>query len=317
VTRVLVTGAGGFVGRTLCGVLARGGYVVRAAVRADTPPVADAAEQLPVGDITTADWTQALRDVQYVIHTAARAHTFDAASRGQLYLQTNAEATRRLAQAAAGAGVRKLVYLSSVKVNGEGGARPYGADDEPQPGDVYARSKMLGEKHLREVTSGSAMEAAIVRAPLVYGAGVRANFLRLLDWVERGWPLPFAAVDNRRSLVSVWNLCDLLQHLLTRGASGRVWMVSDAHDLSTPDLLRRIAQAMQRRAWLFAVPPALLRAAGAITGRGAEVARLCDSLTVDVAPTCRLLGWSPPVPVDEGLRRTVAWYRSVRRAHVA
>jgi nucleoside-diphosphate-sugar epimerase len=206
--------------------------------------------------------------------------------------------------------VRRLLYVSSVKVNGEGPtARPYTAQDEPHPEDVYGSSKWLAEKLLLEATAASQLEAAIVRPPLVYGPGVRANFLRLLHWVDSGWPMPLGSVDNRRSLVGVWNLCDLLIRLLTHPAApGRVWMVSDGDDRSTPDLIREIARAMGRRARLFPAPLALLQAAANFTGRAAELRRLCGSLQVDIAQTRRELAWAPPVAATEGLARTVRWY---------
>ena len=155
------------------------------------------------------------------------------------------------------------------------------------------------------------MHAIVVRPPLVYGPGVRANFLRLLRWVDRERLLPFAAIHNRRSLVSVWTLCDLLVRLLDHPAAvSNTWLVSDGEDVSTPELVRRIAHAMGRRARLLSVPPAALRLAGGLLGKGAEVRRLCGSLTVDIGPTCEGLGWSPPLSMDEALARTVSWYRS-------
>jgi len=150
-----------------------------------------------------------------------------------------------------------------------------------------------------------------VRPPLVYGPGVRANFLRLMRWVETGWPLPLGSISNRRSLVSIWNLCDLLGRLLDGPVPpGRVWLVSDAEDLSTPDLIRGIGTAMGRRVRLLPVPTVLLQLAGTLVGRGAEVVRLCGSLSVDISQTRSELAWSPPVPVSESLARTVAWYMS-------
>lgn len=316
-TRVLVTGATGFVGRVLCDTLTRSGYEVRAAVRTRDCTGLQVAETVAIGDLATADWAVALRGVQCVVHAAARAHATAAGENLQLYLDTNAHGTQRLASAAVRAGVDRFVYLSSVKVNGEGAAQPYRALDEPQPQDAYGKSKWLGEKYAFEAAAGSTTGVAIVRSPLVYGPGVKANFLRLMNWVERGWPLPLAAINNRRSLVSVWNLCDLLQRVLTHAAaSGRIWMVCDGEDFSTPELVRRIAGAMQRPARLFPVPTAVLRGLGALAGRGAQIARLCDSLTVDSTATRRELGWLPPVAIAEGLARTVRWYRSQEQARV-
>jgi nucleoside-diphosphate-sugar epimerase len=309
-TRVLVTGASGFIGRRLCETLTHSGYVVRAALRDGAAPLA-AAECVAVGDIVTAEWTEALRNVQCVVHAAARAHRVEAHGDADLCLRTNADATLRLARAAVVAGVNRFVYLSSVKVNGEGRQRPYRASDEPCPQDPYGRSKWFGEQHAFAAAAGSATEVAVVRSPLVFGPGVRANFLRLMSWVEKGRPLPLAAINNRRSLVSVWNLCDLLRCVLTHAAApGRVWMVSDGEDLATPELVRRIATAMNRRARLYPVPAMLLRVIAVLSGRSAEMARLCDSLTVDIAPTVAELGWSPPLATAEALARTAAWYLS-------
>jgi nucleoside-diphosphate-sugar epimerase len=314
-TRVLVTGASGFIGRVLCDTLTRAGYLVRAASRDATAPAA-AAECRVVGDIATADWTDSLHDVQCVVHAAARAHRAEARDDSELYRRVNADATLRLARAAVAAGVERFVYLSTVKVNGEGRRQPYLAADEPRPQDAYGRSKWLGEQHAFAAAAGSATAVTVVRSPLVFGPGVRANFLRLMSWVEKGRPLPFAAIDNRRSIVSVWNLCDLLRCVLAHPAApGRVWMVSDGEDLSTPELVRRIAAAMNRPARLFAVPATLLRMAGALIGRGSEMARLCDSLTVDSAPTHAELGWSAPLTTAEGLARTATWYLSGSTRH--
>jgi nucleoside-diphosphate-sugar epimerase len=316
-TRVLVTGADGFVGNTLCPLLAQAGYVIRAALRTDKPGPAGAAERVVVGDIGGhTDWTQALRDVDMVVHLAARVHVMhDAADAAGSYRETNAHGTQRLAAEAAHHDVRRFVYLSSVKVNGEETeARAYGAADVPHPLDPYGCSKWQAEQSLAEIAASTGMQTLVVRSPLVYGPGVRANFLRLLRWVDRERWLPFGGIHNQRSLVSVWNLCDLLSHLLdSPTASGHTWMVSDGQDISTPDLVRRIASAMGRRARLVPVPAPLLRLAGALLGQKAEVRRLCGSLTVDIAPTRERLGWSPPLSMDEALARTVGWYLSRER----
>jgi nucleoside-diphosphate-sugar epimerase len=312
--RVLVTGAGGFVGSVLCPMLAQAGCLIRAAVRRDGPGPVGASETVNVGDIgDRTDWSQALHGIDLVVHLAARVHAMsDATQAAGPYLETNAQGTRQLAQMAAKSGVRRLVYLSSVKVNGEEtGQGAYSADDVPHPADAYGMSKWQGEQLLAQAAAGTAMQAVVVRSPLVYGPGVRANFLRLLRWVDRERWLPLGAIQNRRSLVSVWNLCDLLLRVLEHpGAAGRTFMVSDGHDLSTPDLIRLLARTMGRRARLLAVPAPMLRVAGNLLGKGAQVRRLCGSLAVDIAPTRARLNWSPPLSMDETLARTVSWYQS-------
>jgi nucleoside-diphosphate-sugar epimerase len=319
--RVLVTGATGFIGGALCNALAEAGHTVRVALRRDGPTPAGVTERSVVGDISTStDWKAALSGVDAVVHAAARVHVLrDAADKASLYMETNAYATRRLAEAAGREAVRRFVYLSSIKVNGEETAgHAYLPSDVPHPRDAYGKSKMHGEIAVLEVARMSGMEAAIVRPPLVYGPGVRANFLRLLRWVDKEWPLPLAAVNNRRSLVSIWNLCDLLVRLLDDPLlPARTWLVSDAEDLSTAELLRRIGVAMERRVRLVPVPPALLRSLATLLGRRAEAARLCGSLTVDISQTREALGWTPPVMVDEALRRTTHWYLSKGRSRVS
>ena len=315
--RVLVTGATGFVGRVLCETLAQSGYTVRAALRDDRPVGSAIAEKAVVGDIgSMTDWRVTLDDVDFVIHAAARAHVIhDAPHSAGLYMSINAEGTECLANAAARSGVQRFVYLSSIKVNGEEThGHAYTPDDDPRPQDPYGKSKWLGEKAVTRVAAETGMSAVIVRSPLVYGPGVRANFLRLLQIVDAGWPMPLGAIDNKRSLVSVWNLCDLLAHLLTNlAASGGTWMAADSEDLSTPELVRRIGRAMNRRVRLVPVPVGLLKACGGLLGRRAEIGRICGSLVVDASLTRMKLGWAPPTTIDDALQRTVAWYLSEGR----
>jgi nucleoside-diphosphate-sugar epimerase len=312
--RVLVTGAAGFVGSTLCDVLSKAGYRVRAALRIDRLVPGSVSERIVVGDIGAGtDWREALMDVDIVIHLAARAHIIhDIRADSRLYFETNAQGTRFLANASAQAGVGRFVYLSSVKVNGEATInRAYSAFDKPAPQDAYGTSKWLAEKYLTEIAETTGLDAVIVRSPLVYGPGVRANFLRLLRVVDKEWPLPLGSVENRRSLVSVWNLCEfLVQALQNPLARNRTWMVSDGDDLSTPELIRRIGLAMGRRVRLLPFPVDLLKLIGGLVGQRAETARLCGSLAVDVTHTRRELGWSPSITVDESIARTVNWYLS-------
>lgn len=313
--RVLITGATGLVGRALCPQLAEAGYVVRAALRGNAELPLGIAERVIVGEICqSTEWGSALADVDLIVHAAARAHVPDDLAESQgLYEAVNAHGTRQLAQAAAAAGVRRFVYLSSIKVHGDAtGPRPYEATDLPNPADDYAISKLQGERYLQLAATGSSMEAVVVRPPLVYGPGVRANFLRLMHWVDREFPLPFGAICNRRSLVSVWNLNDLIVSLLTHpDAAGRAWLVRDGEDLSTPELVRRVARALGRRARLPRVPARLLRACGHLARRDAQLSRLTGSLVVDDSPARRLLEWRPMISLDEGLARTAAWYRTL------
>lgn len=311
--RVLVTGATGFVGNVLCETLAQSGYVVRAALRNQGGHVpAAVTERTTVGDIDgDTDWNAALRDVDLVLHVAARAHVLgDQPANAHLYTETNAYGTQRLAEAAAAAGVHRLVFMSSVKVNGEdSGMGSYKPEDTPRPCDAYGESKAMAERSLHAVAARTALQIVCIRSPLVYGPGVRANFLRLLNWVDKERPLPLGAVRNRRSLVSIWNLCDLLVRTLEHPlAANRTWMVSDTEDVSTPDLVRRIGAAMGRRVRLPPVSPVVLRLGAALVGRKAEVARLCGSLVVDVTRTRDELDWSARLSLEEGLTRTVNWY---------
>lgn len=307
---VAVTGANGFVGRSLMGALAAHGCeplgVVRSAPRNGTIAVGD------IGPDTW--WGEALSGVDTVIHCAARVHVMRDAVADPLseYRWVNTAGTRKLAQDAVRCGVKRLVFVSTIKVNGEsthcppGSPAAFTAFDTPHPEDPYAISKWEAEVQLHEIGEGGDLEVVVVRPPLVYGPGVRGNFRSLVSAVRRGWPLPFGRVDNRRSLVALPNLVDLLAVCATHpNAAGETFLVSDNHDLSTPGLVRRIAHAMGRRAHLLPVPPALLRWAGRLTGRGDSVERLIGSLRVDIGHTCARLQWHPVISVDDGLRATV------------
>jgi nucleoside-diphosphate-sugar epimerase len=305
----LVTGASGFIGRSLCTYLARHGQAHRAAVRESAGP-----GQIGIGGIDgRTDWASALRDIDVIIHLAGLAHVRDAGpSVGADMMSINRDGTRRLAEQAAAAGVRRLVYVSSIKVNGEstgGRAGPecFRSSDVPSPVGAYAASKWAAEQALHRVGGEAGLEYVIVRPPLVYGPGVGANFLRLAKLIRRGLPLPFAGVENRRSFVYVDNLVSLLVTCAEHErAAGETFLVSDGEDLSTRQLVLRIAEATGTRARLVPCPPALLRAAASLLGRREDMEKLTGSLAVDIGHTREALGWRPLVTVDEGLRRTLS-----------
>lgn len=311
--RVLVTGANGFVGRAVCARLLEEGHAVTAAVRSADRRVAEGAEPRPTGPIEAADWPRIVAGHEAVIHLAARVHRVgeDTQAARAAYMRENRDATVALARAAAAAGVARLVFASTIKVCGEATTeRPFDGSCPPAPSDPYAESKWAAEQELREIETGSAMEIAIVRPPLVYGPGVGANFLRLIGLVERGLPLPLASVRNRRSLVYVGNLADLIVRCVDHpAAAGRTFVASDGEDLSTPALIARIAAALGVAPRLWPCPPRLLRAAAALFGKSAAAERLLGSLQVDASAATSVLGWRPPWSSLDGMAATVDWYR--------
>ncbi|HEX4984467.1 MAG TPA: SDR family oxidoreductase [Burkholderiales bacterium] len=312
-TTVLVTGAGGFVGSVLRALLQQEGHDVRAALR--TPPSGTQGPAFAVGDIgPDTDWSAALAGCEAVVHLAAHVHVMRGrpGADAPLFERVNVQGSGNLARQAARAGVRRFVFLSSVKVNGESTAgRPFTERDALAPADAYGRSKMQAETALRGLAAETGMELAILRPPLVYGPGVKANFLQLLRLVDRGVPLPLASIDNRRSLVYVGNLAHAIACCVTHaGAAGRTFFVSDDHDMSTPELVRGIARALGRRPALFPFPPCLLAALAAVAGRREQAARLTQSLQVDISAIKSALGWRPPAAPAEALAQTAAWYRS-------
>jgi nucleoside-diphosphate-sugar epimerase len=263
------------------------------------------------------DWNAALKGVQVVVHCAARVHVMDDRSLDPLetYRQVNVDGTLNLASQAAQAGVRRFVFVSSIKVNGEVSrpSQPFTADEVPAPLDPYGISKLEAELGLREIEAKTGMEVVIVRSPLVFGPGVKANFASMMRWVAHEIPLPFGAIHNARSMVSLDNLVDLLVTCLEHpAATGQTFLVSDGEDLSTTELLRRTARAMGKKALLLPVPTFFLELSGALLGKRAVVQRLCGSLQVDIKKTKDLLGWSPPVSVDEGLRQTAIHFLKMR-----
>jgi nucleoside-diphosphate-sugar epimerase len=312
---VLVTGANGFIGRMLCMSLEEHGYAIRAAVRTPSPAMrlSKAADVVAIGAIgAETDWSEALRGVETVVHLAARVHVLKEKARDPLaeFRLVNVAGTEGLARMAALAGVRRLVYVSSIKVNGEHTHEsPFTEAGTPGPQDAYGLSKWEAEQALLKIAAETGLEVVIVRPPLVYGPGVGGNFLRMMEWINRGFPLPLDSVHNSRSLIYLGNLVDaLVTCVIHPRAAGKIFLVSDGEDVSTPELIRRLAQAIECRPHLIPFPPTLLRLAGLLTGKSAEVERLLGSLRVDSSKIRRELQWTPPFSMAQGLRETAAWH---------
>jgi len=307
----LITGATGFVGQALVAALNLQPGMVKRALR--QAAAGATAKDAIVGDIgPDTDWRRALQDVGCVVHLAARTHMLDERSADPLavYRRINVLGTAALARQAAAAGVRRFVFLSSVKVNGEStAAQPFAEDDEPHPLDAYGISKREAEDVLRRIGAETGMETVILRPPLVYGPKVKGNFLRLLRLIERGIPMPLASVNNRRSLIGVANLADaIVASINAPAAAGKTYLVSDGEDVSTPELITRLARAMGRTPRLLPCPVALLTLGATLLGKRAAAMRLTGSLQVDSNRIRRELGWQPRYSLDQGLNATVQWY---------
>lgn len=306
--RVLLTGGTGFVGKALADALKAGGHDVRLAVRNPLGSIGIGFFFQYPGLEANVDWRPGLAGMDVVIHLAGLAHVtdivvgYDASS----FRRVNTEATIRLAEQSAESGVKRFIFLSSIKAMGEGSelGHPLSADDPLRPVDAYGISKQEAEQALVRLAGRSAMEVVVIRPVLVYGPGVGANFLSMMRWLDRGVPLPLGAVHNKRSLVALDNLVALILTCLDHpAAANQTFHVSDGEDLSTTDLLRRMGRALGKPAPLLPVPAWLLWLVASMFGKQDAARRLCGSLQVDIGKTRELLGWSPPVCVDEGLRR--------------
>jgi len=316
----MVTGAGGFIGRQLCAELLRRGLQVRAAVRAPFQSP-EGVVQVTVGDIDDAtDWGAALGGIDTIIHLAAQmdATKDKAADPLAEFLKVNLLGTANLAQQAALAGTRRLVYVSSIKVNGEQtrDRQSFSERDVPAPQDPYGISKWQAEQALRQLSRMTGLEVVIVRPPLVYGPGVKGNFFKLLAAIDKGVPLPLSGVHNLRSMVYAGNLVDALIACASHpAAAGQTYLVSDGEDVSTARLAEDIAHALGRNSRSFYFPPALLRAVATLLGRTEQADRLLGSLQVSDQKIRGELGWAPPYSMEQGLRATADWYRTQRNGY--
>jgi nucleoside-diphosphate-sugar epimerase len=313
--RIVVTGASGFVGRRIVAALADAGHSVVAASRQPLSPDVPAEWRQSPDLGAHADWTNVLAGADAVVHAAARVHVMKEFARDPLeaFRRVNVDGTVGLARQAASAGVRRFIFISSIKVNGEttSGRAPFSSTDAPAPTDPYGVSKWEAERALVNISVATGMQVASIRPVLVHGAGAKGNLATLARAAIRGWPIPLGAVRNRRSLVHVDNLADLAAKSVGfPGPLPAVMLVRDDENPSTAELLRRLARAVGREAWIPAVPPRLLLAAARVIGRTAWSDRLLGSLEVDDAATREALGWTPPIAFNEGLAQTVADVKS-------
>ncbi len=313
--QILLTGANGFVGRRLHDALRDANFEVRWVVRSRYGQcIAASSSQFLVDNIDSRTcWDSAFNDVGYVVHLAARVHIMreDGREALSLFREVNVKGTACMARNAAAAGVRRFIFLSTVKVNGEKTCdeTSFSEVDTPDPKGAYAISKYEAEQVLFEISRETGMEVVIIRSPLVYGPGVKANFLRLMKWAYSGFPLPLGAVHNRRSLIALDNLVDVIICCLKHpAAANQVFLVSDGEDISTTELLERLGKALGRPARLLPVPHAMLEACLKFMGQDSLATRLCGSLRVDARKVRDVLGWIPRVSVSEGLQMAADWF---------
>ena len=299
---ILVTGANGFLGQALSLELKARQFAVRGALRTEAK-----AGEVNVGDIgPNTDWQEALVGVDVVAHTAARTHIMHDTADDPLsqYREVNVEGTLNLARQTSAANVKRFIFISSIKVNGAStlSAKPFTVDDQPSPEEPYGISKWEAEVGLNRLANETGMEVVIIRPPLVYGPGVKANFLRMVRWINRGLPLPLGTIDNKRSLVALDNLVDLIITCMEHpAAANQIFLAGDGQDVSTSELLRGIGRALDRPARLFPCPASLLLVATALMGKREEVKPLTGSLQIDISRARSLLGWEPPLSLEEGL----------------
>lgn len=312
---ILVTGASGFVGSALVQKLIDDGkYTPKVAVRKTIPELPENISQALIENLDkSTNWHDALKSVEVIIHSAARAHIVNETAEDSMaeFRKTNVDGTLNLAKQALQAGVKRFVYISSIKVNGENTALnvPFKPDDQPNPSDAYGISKYEAEQGLKEMAADTGMDIVIIRPSLVYGPGVKANFLSMIQWIQKGVPLPLGAIHNQRSLVSLDSLVDLIITCIDHpAASNQTFMVSDDEDLSTTQLLQRMGQALGKPVRLLPVPQGFLSLMLNLVGKEPIARRLCSSLQVDITKNRELLGWNPVISVDDALKKTAQYH---------
>ncbi len=313
--RVLVTGADGFIGSYLCAFLKQQGFFVRGSLR-DNPDFARGADEYiqvgPVNEFT--DWSGALKGIDAVVHLAGRAHVINDQNKDaqSIYHQVNVLGTRRLAQQAIDAGIKRFIFMSSVKVYAGGSVKPYTENDRLAPGDIYGVSKQEAEDALTQITAKTGLSAVILRLPLVYGPGVKANFRQLLDIINTGLPLPLKGLKNKRSFLYVGNLADAVAVCITSpAAAGETFLLSDAQDVSVPQLVEMIAPAIGKKAVLFYLPAGILKILFKLSGKSAALEKLAGSQLVESGKIKKILGWNPPFTMEEGLKDTASWFKAL------
>jgi len=304
--KIILTGASGFIGSPLLSKLKQTSEFQAIGVCRRSPQSGSDLRLHALGDLQYADLSALLPGVDVLIHAAARAHIMkdEVVDPMAEYRRVNVEGTLSLARQAAAAGVKRFVFISSIGVNGNISTRPFRVDDQPNPAEPYAQSKWEAEQGLMKLAAETSMEVVIIRPPLVYGPDAPGNFGSLVRWIEKGVPLPLGAIHNKRSLVGIDNLVDLIVHCIDHpAAANQVFLAGDGEDLSTTELLRGVGKAMGKSARLIPVPAGLLQFGATLLGRKAMAQRLLGSLQVDISKTCELLDWKPPYTVEEGLRR--------------
>jgi UDP-glucose 4-epimerase len=311
--KICVTGANGFIGSSICKTLSSLGKPVKGLVRKLYPYLnTSGVEYVSIGDISLdINWKDQLYDCECIIHCAGKAHVMNKNIDPNAYRLTNVESTRSIAEQAVKSGVKRFIFLSSLKVNGESKINNHKnkiitINDKPNPEDEYAKSKLEAENILFEIAAKKNLEVVVVRLPLVYGYGAKGNLAKLIKLIKIGIPLPFGLIENKRSMIGINNLVDMLLICINHpSAAGKTFFVSDGKDLSTQELIQFIASAMDSKVNLFPLPISFLKLAGYIIGKNSEIDRLIGSLQVDISQTSELLNWKPNISVEEEIRKMI------------